>query len=451
MKALLLFISVLSISLIALSNQDSKKVAIVKMLRGKAQAISPAGKTLDLKKGSWLQEGSIIETSAKSFVKLGFIDKSSMNVGPKSKLKIEKFSKKEAGVINVLSGKIRSEVTKNYLDMEKNKSKLFVKSKNAVMGIRGTDFLFSTNPKTKATTAVLFEGSVVFKKLDKKDNLRDLESIVNKGRRINPGEFSVADKKRSKTTVPAKLSSKQFSNLFKNKDFVQDDSSAVQQKKAKSVVPPGLTGLAVQGESEVIKEKVQAFVPDIANKEVTKEAYELSKGFVKGEDIKPADGSVVHIDTGMVIPVSKDATFDQSKGEWVSSSMGTITPSGDYLPPEGFKVSDDGKMLKIDGNVVKEVIVDIQPVDKQVPLEDQKEIVYTKESDRDSSDDSKDGPEPASINEDEASKEDDQVLERTPTPGDEGFISPVEQNPTKTNTSFGTSTKTKVKFQVNEQ
>src|SRR5690606_40301890 len=48
---------------------------------------------------------------------------------------------RSAGVINVLSGKIRSKVTKNYLDMDQDKSKLFVKSKSAVMGIRGTDFI----------------------------------------------------------------------------------------------------------------------------------------------------------------------------------------------------------------------------------------------------------------------------------------------------------------------
>ena len=98
------------LSLIAYSGQDSKKVAIVKLVRGNATFLSPDGEQGKITKGIWVKEGAVIKTEARSFVRLNFIDKSSMNVGPKSELKIEKFSKSEAGVINVLTGKIRSKV-----------------------------------------------------------------------------------------------------------------------------------------------------------------------------------------------------------------------------------------------------------------------------------------------------------------------------------------------------
>jgi len=45
------------------------------------------GKTQPLKVEDWVEEGAIIKTFEKSFVKLIFIDKSSMNVGPASEMK----------------------------------------------------------------------------------------------------------------------------------------------------------------------------------------------------------------------------------------------------------------------------------------------------------------------------------------------------------------------------
>lgn len=370
MKNLIAVTCLVLVSIFAFSSQNAKKVAIVKLVRGQANMLGPDGEQGKVKKGMWIKEGTIIKTAARSFVRLGFIDKSSMNVGPKSELKIEKFSKKEAGVINVLTGKIRSKVTKDYLNMDKNKSKLFVRSRNAVMGVRGTDFLFSANKKTGSSTAVLFEGAIVFNKINKGSNLRDLESIVNKGRSIKPGQVSVAIRGVKKPTVPAKMSRKQFQALNKNADFKV--SNVKNAKKAKSVVPPGLKGDIVASENTELKDKIKTIAKvDVKKEETSSKPTEASKGFVKGDDIKPADGVVVHIDSGMVIPPAADSTFDKNTGEWVSNTNGGISPTGDYLPPEGFAVSDEGQMLKLDKNGVakEEVVIKIAPVDKVVPIE----------------------------------------------------------------------------------
>lgn len=423
MKAFLVITSILSLSLVAFSNQKSKNIAKVKLVKGSAFTITPSGKKEEIRKGLSIKEGAIIETSAKSFVRLRFIDKSSMNIGANSKLKVEKFSTREAGVINVLSGKIRSEVTKNYLE---KKSKLFVKSKNAVMGIRGTDFLFSTNPKSNATTAVLFEGSVVFKKLNKGDRGKDLESLVNKGRKINPGQFSVATNASRRSTVPAKLSSKQFKQLFKNKNF--EIAGSKKKRKLKSIVPPGLSGELVKSKSEDLSDKVKT------NK---KGAFDIvaSKGFVKGEDVKPADGSLLHVDTGLVIPVGIDSSFDDTKNEWVSPSVGTVNTSGEYLPPEGFKVSDDGKLLREDGSgLIKEVLVEIKPLDKVKPLNELPTIEPIQDR-------KKRGPSPAGGFEDEK-------LDSIPTPVDEAPQSSAQNLSNQTN-NIQPENRTKTNLQIN--
>jgi hypothetical protein len=181
------------------------KVAIVKLIRGEADVLT-LGKTTKLKVDDWVQNGDVIKTAEKSFVKLIFVDKSLMNVGPKSEMKIESFAGKDSGVIDLVKGKIRAQVTKDYLQIkDRDKSKLFIKTPNAVMGVRGTDFMISTNGTNTAT--VLFEGEIVFNKLDSREDLSSsrLEEIVDRGVKIYPGEFSVMEANRPLPTVPSRL------------------------------------------------------------------------------------------------------------------------------------------------------------------------------------------------------------------------------------------------------
>jgi len=380
-KKIALIFMIINISFFAFSGQSQNKVAIVKLIKGDAEVLTVAGDKEKIKKNMWLTEGSIISTSDKSFVRLSFIDKSSMSIGPKSSLKIEKFSKNEAGIINVLTGQIRSKVTKDYLDMDKDKSKLFVKSKNAVMGVRGTDFLFTTNQRTGASSAVLFEGSIVFNKIAKNDNLANLENIVNRGRHISPGEVSVANRGKSKPTVPAKLNSKQFTKLFSNGDFeVTKDTNS---KRFKSVVPPGLSGDLVSTDGANLKTEIskitKSTIETDTKAEVKNPQSKESRGFVEGDNIKPADGVMVHLDTGTIIPPGIDSSYDKNSGEWTSTSMGGAASNGEYLPPEGFKINDDGQLLKVDittGKATEVVVIDIKPVDQMLPIDKAPTVKY---------------------------------------------------------------------------
>ncbi len=80
------------------------------------------GKSEKVERNKWLPEGAEVITQKGSFAKLMFIDRSSINVGPESQMKIETFPQDKAGIISLVKGKIRSKVTKNYMD---NKEKLF--------------------------------------------------------------------------------------------------------------------------------------------------------------------------------------------------------------------------------------------------------------------------------------------------------------------------------------
>ena len=322
----------------------STKVAVVKMMRGKVEALT-LGKSAPLKVDDWVEEGAVVKTGEKSFAKLIFTDKSQMNVGPSSELKIEKFSDKEAGVIDVVKGKIRSQVSKDYLQMkDQDKSKLFIKTKNAVMGVRGTDFMITTNGQNTAT--VLFEGQVVFNHLPEQGSLSSskLEEIVDRGVMIQPGEFSVVEVDRPQPTVPAVLNVEQRETLESNVNF-ETKAPPVQDSTPPTIVPEGLSGQAVSNTSETIKSEFS----EVASIEVPKnEVTDDAKGFVDGDKVRPANGSLVHFESGTIIPPAADSVFDPNTNSFIaSSSNGTVSSDGTFVPPANVEITTDGKILVV--------------------------------------------------------------------------------------------------------
>src|SRR5690554_7342159 len=122
LNRVLVFALFYSLSSFALANslpeERARNAAVVNMVRGKVVTEGPNGPEV-LRREMWLREGAVIKTFDRSLARLSFIDKSTMNVGPNSEIKIERFSGEDAGVVNVISGKIRAEVTKDYLNMDK--------------------------------------------------------------------------------------------------------------------------------------------------------------------------------------------------------------------------------------------------------------------------------------------------------------------------------------------
>lgn len=349
-----LFVVLLLISSTAFAQS---KVAVVKMLRGEA-TMNEGGKDVKLALEQWIPSGVIVKTSEKSFVRLVFIDKSLMNIGPNSEMKIEQFGGGDAGVIDLVKGQIRSQVSKDYLQQkDKDKSKMFIKTPNAVMGIRGTDFLISTNGVN--SSAVLFEGEVVFNKISESAarnmNTNALEAAVDRGVRIFPGEFSVVEANRPNPTVPSILNVQQIEKLESNKDFSQSGATDSSAQIGKSVVPNGLTGAVVSNESTVLnKELEQTGV--VGNVDGAKPVNaEFAKGFVSESEVKPTNGSILHVETGVVIAPPKDAVFDANSNTFIPpTGSGTITADGSFAPPPGMDITPTGEVLvKVDNQVVK--------------------------------------------------------------------------------------------------
>jgi hypothetical protein len=339
-------ILMLMVLMTSLPLKAQTKVAMVKILRGEVEVLSE-GKSEKLKVDDWVENGDIIKTQEKSFAKLVFIDKSQMNIGPNSQMKIESFTGSDSGVIDLVKGKIRSQVTKDYLQMkDKNKSKLFIKTSNAVMGVRGTDFMISTNGIN--TSAILFEGEIVFNKLDSRglSSSQKLEEIVDRGVRIFPGEFSVMEGNKPMPTVPSLLNNQQFEKLEKNEELGSDRSPGNTEKDvSKSVVPKGLSGEVVSNNPKVLKEEIAQMTNNQIPGSVSR-GNSNPEGFVSGDKVRPANGSFVHVDSGIIIPPGSDSVLDPNTNTYIpGQNAGKVGADGNYIPPKNVEITNDGKIL----------------------------------------------------------------------------------------------------------
>lgn len=335
-------VTIIALMLFSTSAWSGPKVAIVKILKGNVLNYV-GGKPSALKAEDWVENGSVIKTTDKSFVKLIFTDKSQMNIGPNSLMKIENFTGKDSGVIDLVKGKIRSQVTKDYLQIDKNKSKLFIKTKNAVLGVRGTDFMISTNGKNTAT--VLFEGEIAFNKFDGAKGLSSdrLENIVDRGMRMFPGEFSVVERERPQPTIPSLMNIQQREALENNDGLNSRTPSNTREEVKHSVVPDGLDGKVVSNDSQTLKAEVAQLAPKEAR--VVPSSADPD-GYIKGNQIKPANGSFVHMDSGVIIPPGPGSLLDKNSNTYIpGQEMGQVNSDGTYVPPENVEITGDGKVL----------------------------------------------------------------------------------------------------------
>ncbi|MBI3544720.1 MAG: FecR domain-containing protein, partial [Deltaproteobacteria bacterium] len=104
-------------------------------------AKSEADKGRPAKSNDTLFNSDVVKTGDGASAKLLFTDQSLMDVGPASALKISNYALKDVenrtGTFSILYGKLRALVTKKVGDS----GKLEVKSGDAIMGVRGTEFM----------------------------------------------------------------------------------------------------------------------------------------------------------------------------------------------------------------------------------------------------------------------------------------------------------------------
>lgn len=342
----------------AFAGDDVAKAIIV---RGKALAQSPDGKVVQVTQGMWFKEGTQLRTEDKSFVKLLFVDKSQMNLGPSSQMKIDTFPKNDPGIVTLVKGQLRSKVTKNYMEMDnKEKSKLFIKTKTAAMGVRGTDFQVNYNPENNFTSLVTFEGAVAMASLDVLDgrnpaslvDQRALERIVSSDQAVTVtrGQFSGASPETGAATIPVKINPIQLETMEKDESGTSEATVVEAPKPVRSIVPPGVKGADFSN-----KPKVETQVSSKVSATASNNAKAVTQGFAPSTKVNTAaNGAVVDVSTGKLLLPPKNAPMDVNTGVPMITGASNVIGAGGKIIESGLsKVDVVVVELKVADNVAR--------------------------------------------------------------------------------------------------
>ena len=196
-------IYMLFLMLFALALTGNDYVGKVMSLKGRAfvQKKDSGFKKLNIR--DQLEAGDLIKTSYKAKVKIIFKDKSIIYVAPKSQFRIEQYKydsekQERSSVLNLFSGRVKLFVAK----MSLKKRDFKVKTETATVGVRGTEFVVSTENIGESEILVLSGSVEVTNPLDAshKSILLEKNDIVK-----SIGELPI--------TSPSKVSKKDLERL----------------------------------------------------------------------------------------------------------------------------------------------------------------------------------------------------------------------------------------------
>lgn len=318
-------------------NTKDFPIAKAIMTRGNVTVLMPGElEAVNLKKGMMLKKDSSVLVSGKGFARIKFINDSLVTLGPDSKMIVEMDTKTETSLVNLVTGKIRAAVKKK---SDKPQDKRFlVKTTAAVMGVRGTEFQVTFNPKSLRSSLLTYEGRVDFKKQELEDlkagSKKSLEQTIAQVQAqleknpepVRKGDFTNVALGSKASIKPVKINPAQFALLKKDESLGAEKVELSKKEK--------------QELKKEVAELEKEFKADLAKKGVDTSKLH-SMGFIDSE-------------TGFYVPPA-DA----------KSLIGKVNTNGEYLPPAGVKV-DPKKGLVLEKNAPKESIALVKKVEKEI-------------------------------------------------------------------------------------
>ncbi len=273
MKIFLLIFSLLSLSVFGASKNVGiilKKQGQVELLSNPNQQLIQKGKTVlyeglyysitSVRPGMKIQNGNILRTGAKSKARIVYKNGDQFNVGQGTAYKVswkKEKGKKTETTVDLIYGSLRGVVSK-----KGPRNNLKVKSRTAVMGVRGTDFYFSQKGSSGKTEVSVLRGKV---------------ELVQK----SPETMPLSKEQLKRVEVPQGFSAELISNLIKTDKKTKDKSTEAHitlNQTSKHEL------LHIQKESKVVESKADKVV----EKEVIRELKQLERQAITTtlEDIK---------------------------------------------------------------------------------------------------------------------------------------------------------------------
>lgn len=245
---------------------------------------------------------TIFKTKEKSFVQVQYLGINT-TIGPNSEVQITlPNSKVEThSIINLTKGKIRSWSKKNH-------GKLYIHSKSAAIGVRGTDFIVTYNPINRISSLLTLRGETEIQKrpdseiFDDQDITQPEQEVLRneldsyQKNSVKAGELSSSYPGEQLTTNAIKISNEQYIVLLANTTLAKE--SAPSTTNAKESIP---------------------HAPKITEKE----------GVFEDNTDKILDGGYFDLNTGFYIsPPNGSGVIPKEYGE-------IDRVSGEYIPPKG--------------------------------------------------------------------------------------------------------------------
>jgi hypothetical protein len=377
-------------TLLSTSSFAAQKVKVI-FVKGKVTALLPGTvEAINVKKSQLLPEDTSVVTGAKSIIRLKFADKSTMNLGPKSKVIVARMPVKKPNMINLLSGAMKAEVNKNSNKASKNK--MIIKTRSAVMGVRGTKFQTSFNAKNGNTSLVTVEGNVAMVKRkqappkiigkvveEKSSDIETAQKVAEKIETIPESELDALDKALENTDEVVEVPAGRYSGVIEKSDKAPTAPT--------KIAPAQYKALAKSMNS---KKKVEDIYTDKEIEKVANASNDVAA-------LAPKSGGFVDFNTGLYVPPAKNAKKDDKTGVFVSKDLGKVNAdTGDYIAPKGVILDakkgfivDQEEIAKIssteDKAALQRTLSNIKSVNKEVKKQVKKQVVVNKMSTKSSS------------------------------------------------------------------
>ncbi len=208
------------------SNAMAADCGVFKVVKGKVNYKEKGkDKFKPARKNRKVCQGYTVKTEADGRAKIEMADKNEINVSPDTELIIESYQSNQKAVLNVINGKVRSDVKQKYNDTKQSHYR--VKTKSAVAGVRGTEFLASYNQATNEARVVTFEGEVAVGQFNG-------ENFVPKVT-VKPGQFTSnspgTDPHPAKDVPPAEFAQMDQESRVDDSGANKQPASTNQQEK----------------------------------------------------------------------------------------------------------------------------------------------------------------------------------------------------------------------------
>jgi FecR protein len=219
-------------------------LAEVVQLKGQATYSLPGAEERELTLARRLPSGALVKTAQSSFVKLRLADGSSVGVAPESTMSL-RLRQSSVSMLGLVEGQIRAAVEKA---ANPEGEKLIVVTKNASMGIRGTEFVVGYDSVSEDTSLVTLKGKVAFARLEP-GQAPEL-ALKNRPVMVAAGESSGLSREEKSPRKPEPLEKNQREKL-EREDFWQGMS----RKNGSAATSRTKSGLRENGAKEEPEEE----------------------------------------------------------------------------------------------------------------------------------------------------------------------------------------------------